>query len=169
MLATIRMGCIRYGKRQWRRWATSPAVLLCATVLGQIGCSPARAPASGAEESTRSYVVKQRDPLEREIAAGTGEHLATLALLARCPDTPTLGRALKARQSEIFPAPDADAVAERVLGILSHDPSLHCGLSAQPKAATPQEEVLGAKPGTERAVDVADQQNMKQRSGGMER
>ena len=76
----------------------------------------------------RSYVVEHRAQLEQEIGIGSGASLRDLARVADCREVADLGRTLHKKRSSIFPvpAPNDEAVADRVLAILADETQLVC-------------------------------------------
>jgi hypothetical protein len=99
------------------------AALLC------LGCGASRPePARYAGDDVRAFVEKHRDELQAEIAAGSGQQLYNLAIIANCQDVPQLGRRLHRRQDDIFaPAGTSDAeVAERMVRFMTERRELRC-------------------------------------------
>src|SRR5262245_30506304 len=78
--------------------------LFCSCVLA-CACATRGVPAGDATAASRAYVLEHRGELEREIQAGSGEHLYELSRIADCRNLPEFNRALHRRHAEIFPVP----------------------------------------------------------------
>ncbi len=133
--------------------------LVASACIVSLACGPLPTAKSASRRSAEDYIVKHPFALEREIAVGSGDHLRALARLGGCKDTALVGQTLKGERSEIFPAPDADTAADRILSVLARRTELDCA------ELTPSRGSPGARADAEAATKAADRANMVERYG----
>lgn len=126
-------------------------------------CAPIPGPQRAEPASAHSFAVTHHAELQRELGAGGGPNVQTLATLAQCSKTSDAARVLTDQRNKVYPAPNADAAADRLLALLAENQQLGC------RAATARAEG-GRSPtsrqhGEEAAKNAAERANMKEQYG----